>query len=137
MTKLDHMFRSAIGRRIERVNFARNLWLTKPRMEVSIIVERGHFVISDCSPITNAEADAIRGRAIESIIVEINDDEKAHWLPARLSITVGGGDTIELTAHVPIYYMDEDTRMFERFPVPINFMDDRSGFHNPFGDLPR
>lgn len=132
MTKVDSVFQNAIGQRVKFINFAR-LSATEPWMHAEIILERGFFAIEHGSSITNVEADTIRGRAIEAVTVEINDDVDKHNLPARLSITVEGGASLELTVYAPIYYMNRDTRMFERFPVPMHLRDDRSGFGNPFG----
>jgi hypothetical protein len=133
VTKVASVFQDAIGQRVKFINFAR-LPTAEPRMEISISAVRGYFVISDCSPITNAEADAIRGSTIERLVVEINDDVEKHNLPACLSITVEGGASLELTVYAPIYYMNRDTQMFERFPVPMHLRDDQTGYGNPFGN---
>jgi hypothetical protein len=131
MTTNDRMFCAAIGKHIEGINFAR-LPTSAPRMQIKIHLAGAYFVIDDCNPITNAEVDAVVGSAITSVTVEINDDEARHWLPARLTIVNGKG-ALYLVTHAPIFYMDEDTRVFNRFPVPARLEDDRHGFHNPFG----
>jgi hypothetical protein len=127
----DNSFRSAVGRRVECINFT-CLGTAEPRMRIEIALAGARFVIDDCNPITSSEADAVIGRAITRVTVEINDDKDRYWLPARLSIAVDE-HTLDLVAHSPIFYLDEDTQMFVRFPVPADLKDDRRGFHNPFG----
>lgn len=131
--KVDNVFRAAVGRRVTAVNL--HTELTSPQtMEVTIYLsDRAVFRLETCDPITNEICDTIKGCKIDKVAVEIGD-EKSHWLPARLLLQLGDV-ALDIVTHAPIYFMDEKTGLFERFPVPMRLKDDRYGYHNVQSEL--